>query len=231
MIDNMKVAILYSGGKDSTMALHHALKHEWEIKALIAVKPKDTSAYLYHYATVELTKLSSQALNIPVVYLETDKIGPEEEAKELEKVLQEIEVDALLLGGIGLQQTQIRSVENVAKKYNIKVLVPHKDMNHYELIKQSLKAGFDIKITQVAAEGLGPEWLGRKLDFQSLEELKKLSDKYGFHIGGEGGSYDSFVCDGPIFNKKIEFKDSEKVWDSKTSSGYLEVKNAVLVSK
>jgi len=227
----MKVAILYSGGKDSTMVLHHALKEGWDVKALIAVKPKDTSAYLYHYATVELTKLSSQAFNIPVIYLETEKIGPEEEAKVLEKVLQEIEVEAVLLGGIGLQQTQIRSVENIAKKHNVKVLVPHKDLNHYELIKQFLKAGFDIRITQVAAEGLGPEWLGRKLDFQSLEELKKLSDKYGFHIGGEGGSYDSFVCDGPIFNKRIEFGDTEKVWDNKTSSGYLQVTDAILLSK
>ena len=227
----MKVAILYSGGKDSTMALYYALQQGWDVEVLIAIKPKDTEAYLYHYATVEWTVLSSESLGIPLVLLKTDKNGPLKEAKELEKIFRRIKIDAVLLGGVGLQKAQIESVAKTAKKFGIDVIVPHQGMNHYELFKQAIQLGFDIRITQVATDGLGSEWLGKKVDLDTLNKLRKLSEEYGFHIGGEGGYFDSFVCDGPIFKKKIEFIDTEKMWDSKTSSGYLQVNNAVLVPK
>jgi len=227
----MRVAILYSGGKDSTMSLYFALKKGWDVVALIAVKPKNTEAYLWHYATVEWTLLSSEALGIPLILLKSNKIGPDEEAKELEKVFDRIKIDALLLGGVGLQKTQIRAIEKVAKKYNINIIVPHQNMDHYDLFKEAIQLGFDIRITQVATEGLGPEWLGRRVDLGTLEQLKKLSEKCGFHIGFEGGYADTFVVDGPIFKKRIEFTNTSKVWDNKTSSGYLEVKEANLVPK
>ncbi len=231
LTDVIRVAVLYSGGKDSTFALYYALQQGWDVAALIAVKPKDTEAYLYHYATVEWTLLSSEAMGIPIVLLKTDKNGPLKEAKELEKVFKRIKVDAVLLGGVGLQKTQIESVAKVAKKYNINVIVPHQNSDHYELFKQVIQAGFDIRITQVATDGLGPEWLGKRIGLTELKELKRLSEKYGFHIGFEGGYADTFVCDGPIFKKRIEFVDIEKKWDKKTSSGYLQVNNAILLDK
>ena len=227
----MRVAILFSGGKDSSFALYEAIKRGWEVVALIAVKPKDTEAYLWHYATVEWTILSSEALGIPLFLIKCNKTGAKEEAKELEKVLKLIKIDALLLGGVGLQKTQIREIAKVAKKFGVKVIVPHEGMDHYELFKNAIKAGFEIVITQVASAGLGPEWLGKKVDLKTLEKLKELSEKYGFHIGFEGGYADTFVVNGPIFKKRIEFLDTEKVWDNKTHSGYLKVRDAKLIEK
>lgn len=227
----MRVAVLYSGGKDSTFAVHEALKKGWQVVALIAIKPKSSEAYLWHYATVEWTLLSSQALNIPLFLLKCDAIGAKEEAKELEKVLSKIKIDALILGGIGIQKTQIKEIEKVAKKFKVKVILPHKGFDHYELFKNIIKEGFEVCITQVASQGLGPEWLGKKVDLETLEKLKKLSEKYGFHIGFEGGYAETFVVDGPIFKKRIDFVDVQKIWDNETFSGYLEVKEANLVEK
>jgi len=227
----MKVIVLYSGGKDSTMALYYALKQGWQVEALVAVKPKNTEAYLWHYATVEWTILSSEALGIPLIMLKCDKIGAEEEAKELEKVFQRVKVDAIVLGGVGLQRTQINSVKRVAEKFDVKVIVPYQNYSSEQLLEEEVKAGFDIRITQVATDGLGPEWLNRKIDVNTLNELKKLSKKYGFDIDFEGGYADTFVCDGPIFKQRIEFLDWNKVWDKKTSSGYLNVNRAVLIPK
>jgi predicted ATP pyrophosphatase (TIGR00289 family) len=193
--------------------------------------PKNTEAYLWHYATVGWTIFSAEALGIPLVLLKCDKIGPKEEARELEKVLKRIKVDALVLGGVGLQKTQINAVKEIAEKFKIKVVVPYQNYSSEQLIEEEIKSGLDIRITSVASDGLGPEWLGRKLDKKAFEDLKNLSKKFGFDILGEGGYYDTFVTDAPIFKKKIEFLDAEKIWDEKTSSGYLEVKRAELLNK
>lgn len=227
----MKVAILFSGGKDSCQAVDFCKKKGWEVKALIAVKPKNTEAYLWHYATVEWSTLSAKAMEIPLILVKSNEIGPEEEAKELEEVFRDIEIDALVLGGVGLQKTQIGAVKKVAKKFGIEVLVSHEDYTSEELLEEEVRAGYDILITDVAADGLGPQWLGKRLDKETIKELKNLSEKHGFDPLGEGGSFNTFVVDGPTFKKKIEFVNATKVWDDKTKSGYLEVSDAILSPK
>lgn len=227
----MKVAVMFSGGKDSSMALKYALDQGWKVEALISVKPKSTESFLYQFATVEWTKLSAKALDIPLIYITSEKIGPREEADELEKVFKNLEVNAILMGGVGLQETQIRELKRVAQKFEIEIIIPYEDYTSEELIEEEVKEGFEIVITNVASDGLGPEWLGRKIDKETLERLKILSKQYGFDIDFEGGYADTFVCDGPIFNKRIEFISTEKIWDTKTNSGYLEVKEAKLIPK
>ena len=227
----MKVAILFSGGKDSCQAVKWALDNGHKIEALIAIKPKNSEAYIWHYPTVEWSILSANAMEIPIILAKTEDIGPKTEANVLDKVFDKLKVDAVLLGGVGLQKTQINAVKEIAKKFGIKVLVPYDNMTSEQLLDEELKSGFDIRIADVAVDGLNKDWIWRKLDSQTIEELKKLSKKFGFDPLGEGGHYNTFVVDGPMFKKKIQVTDSEKIWDSKTSSGYLEIKNAVLSSK
>lgn len=227
----MKVAVMFSGGKDSSMALKFALDKGWAVKSLISVKPKSTESFLYQYATVEWTKLSAEALDIPLIYLESEKIGPKEEADELEEVFKNIDVNAILVGGVGLQKTQIREWERMAEKFGMNLMVPYEGLTSEELFDKTVNSGFDILLTDVATDGLGSEWLGKKLNKDNVDEFKHLSKKFGFDILGEGGYYNTLVVNGPIFNKRIEVVNSRKVWDNKTSSGYLEIEEAKLVPK
>lgn len=227
----MKVAVMFSGGKDSSMVLKYALDKRWKVEALISVKPKSTESFLYQYATVEWTKLSAEALDIPLIHMKSEKIGAKEEADELEEVFKNLDVDAILVGGVGLQKTQISEWKRVAEKFGIDVIVPYQNLTSEELLDEEIKSGFDIRITDVATDGLGPDWLGRKLDEKSAKELKRLAGEFGFDPVGEGGSFNTLVLDGPGFNKKIEIINSKKVWDNKTYSGYLEIEDAVLVDK
>lgn len=227
----MKVAVMYSGGKDSTMALNYALEQEWDVQALISVKPKSTESFLYQYATVEWTRLSSEALGIPVIHIKSEKIGAKDEADELEDTFKNLQVGAILMGGVGLQETQIREIKRVAAKFGINIIVPYQNYTSGELFERTVSSGFDIMLTDVATDGLGPEWLGKKLNKSNADEFKRLSKKFGFDVLGEGGYYNTFVVDGPIFKKKIEVLKTRKVWDNKTSSGYLEIEEANLGSK
>ncbi len=227
----MRVAILFSGGKDSCQIISWALDNGHEIECLISVKPKDTTAYLWHFPTVEWTILQAEAMSMPMILLKCDKIGSKEEAEELHKVFNKIKVDAVVLGGVGLQRTQIREVARVAKEHGIETIVPYGKFTSEQLLMEEINSGLNIVMTDVATDGLGIDWIGKTIDKNSINDLKARSKKFGFDILLEGGSGNTFVLDAPFFKKSIEFKSTEKIWDKATSSGYLKVNDAALVDK
>jgi len=100
-----------------------------------------------------------------------------------------------------------------------------------ELWKQLLENKFEVIVTSVAAMGLSKEWLGRKIDHKAFEELKKMAEKYRFHLGFEGGEAETFVLNMPLFKKKIVIKKARKMWDEKSNTGKYIIEEASLIRK
>jgi len=109
----------------------------------------------------------------------------------------------------------------------MKALHPLWGESRPSLLRELLEEGFEVMITSVSAEGLGEEWLGRKLDERGVEELLEKSSKYGFDPVGEGGEYETFVLSSPFSNRRIEIVRARKIW--KGSSGYLLIEEARIV--
>nr|ABZ08172.1 putative ATP-binding region [uncultured marine microorganism HF4000_APKG2H5] len=74
--------------------------------------------------------------------------------------------------------------------------------------------GFDVRIASVSAEGIGGEWLGRKLDDGTLDELRLLSHRHRFNLDGEGGEFETVVLGGPHMRRRIECT-AESLWDGR----------------
>jgi uncharacterized protein (TIGR00290 family) len=94
-----------------------------------------------------------------------------------------------------------------------------------ELVKLKIEA----IIVGVYAHGFTSDWLGRKIDQATINDLLELNKKYQVSLVGEGGEYETLVLDAPFFRKKMQLIETEKVWEGQ--SGYLLVKRATLVSK
>ena len=226
----MDVAIMYSGGKDSNYAVKHALDKGWNIKYLLSVKPTRTDCFLFHYATVEHTKLQAKALGLKHHLLSCSVADPKQEAEIVRQFVASNEkVDAVVLGGTGLQVTQIRSIQEALRPQGIEVFAANSGEDHLTVLKQMVKDGFEIMITQVASEGL-MKWLGSTITKDNLSELEADSVKYGFHVGGEGGYYDSLVIDAPTFSKRIVVEGAEKVIEDRYS-GHILIKQVKLAAK
>lgn len=209
----MKVAILFSGGKDSTFAIDYAIEKGWEIAYLLSVKPANTECYLFHFATVENTVKQAEILGLKHILIPCTVADPQQEAELVKNVVAQNLVDAVILGGTGLQETQIRSIQNALKQLHVEAFAAHAGLDHDNVMKHMISKGYRFMITQIATDGLGKEWLGRIIDETTLQELFTRSIKYGFHCGGEGGYYDTFVVDGPIFKNKIELVQSHIVME------------------
>jgi len=225
----MDIAILYSGGKDSTFAIDWAKKEGHFIKYLLSVKPSRKDCFLFHYATVEHSKELAKQLGIQHVLVPCDVSDPKLEAQIVKDVVVVNPVDAVVLGGTGLQETQIRSIREALEPLGVTVFASHFGEDHRTVFKEMVSKGYEIVVTQVASAGL-MAWLGKTISKENFAQLEADSKKFGFHIGFEGGYADTFVCDGPIFKQKIVFGEVEKVIEDEYC-GHLEVASVKLVEK
>ena len=61
----MKLASLFSGGKDSAYAIHLAKKQGHDVVCLLSIFPKSDESHLLHHPNLKWTKLQSESMNIP----------------------------------------------------------------------------------------------------------------------------------------------------------------------
>lgn len=212
----MDIAVLYSGGKDSTFAIQHAIEKGWNIKYLISVKPTRKDCFLFHFATVEQTRELAKMLNIPHFYAKCRVSDPVKEADIVKEIVQrnqtKLGINAVVLGGTGLQETQLRSIQNALRPLMVDAFASHAGEDHDLVMEEMLKRGYEILITQIASDGL-KDWLGKKITKENFAQLKKDSVKYGFHIGFEGGYADTLVTDCPIFPKRLVIEGMSLVYE------------------
>ena len=226
----MKSAILFSGGKDSVMALNYAINNGDDVKYLLSIKSENDESYMFHVPNIHLTELISQAVEIPIIEVKTVGIK-EEELKDLKKgfeQLKDLGIEAIYTGAL-FSTYQKSRIEKLADELDIQAISPywHKDPKEYmDLV---IDSGFKVIISGVFAEGLDEKWLGREIDKEALAELEKISEKTYLNLAFEGGEAETLVIDGPIFKKRIEILDADIDWHH--DNGTYNIVDARLVDK
>lgn len=225
----MRSAVLYSGGKDSTMALYHALQ-ESEVRFLVSMVSDNPESHMYHVPNIQLTSLLAEALGIPLIESRTEGVEEEEveDLAETLSMLKERGMDAVYSGALYSEYQRSR-IDEVCRGLGLKSVAPlwHRDPLDY--MEEVVDLGFRVMVTAVAAEGLDESWLGRIVDRRMISELADLSERYGINPAFEGGEAETLVLDGPIFKKRLEIIEYEKKWFF--DNGFMDIKRAVLVDK
>ncbi len=225
----MRLAALVSGGKDSLYAAFSA-KKDHEISVIISIKSENPESYMFHVPNIDLVKLQAESMAVPLIFKTTKGIK-EEELEDLKQALIEAKekygVEGVVSGAI-FSEYQKSRIDKICDDLGLKSLTPLWKRKTGALWKDMIDDGFEIVIVAVAAGGLTKEWLGRKIDKQAVVQLMDLHETCYVCTGFEGGEAETFVTNCPLFDKKIEIIDSEKIWDEKTGSGELIIKEARL---
>lgn len=228
----MKVAVLFSGGKDSTYAAWLASK-EHEIACLVTVESENTESYMFHTPNIGMAKIQAQCMEIPLEWKLTKGVK-EDELSDLADVInrsvRKYGIKGIVSGAIESSYQKTR-IEKICSGLNLDSITPVWKREPEKVLKDMIENGFEIMITAVGAEGLGKEWLGRIIDANCIHELSELGKQTGIHIAGEGGEFETIVTDCPLFRKRLVLLDYEKVWDGKTRSGYMAIRRYETVEK
>lgn len=222
----MRVAALFSGGKDSVFAVWHALHQGWDVVRLLTLIPESPSSHMFHYPNIRWARLQAKALGIPQSIMRT-KGRKEEELLDMKALLSQASADGVVSGAFASEYQRER-IDFACEELGLRSFAPlwHKCADTY---LSELSQNFEAIITSVSADGLDEKWLGRRLDEKCIADLRKLCETRGVSPCGEGGEYETFVLDAPIFKRRVEIEKSSKAFSG--ASGMLSIEKARLVPK
>jgi diphthine-ammonia ligase len=209
----MNVGVLFSGGKDSGLALDYALKHT-TVKCLIIMQSKNVESYMFHTPNIEWAEKQAKATGIPYIIQKT--VGEKEkELKDLEavikKVRQKYRVQAIVTGAIE-SVYQASRVQTITNSLKMECFNPLWQKDQLQLLEELIKKRFDVVIVGTFGYGLN-KFIGRHIDEKFIEEMKVLKDKLKINPAGEGGEYESFVLNAPFYKNKLIIAGSKLVRD------------------
>jgi len=227
----MKLVSLFSGGKDSTYATLLAKEAGQRISCLLSIKSTAPESFMYHKPNIDATELAAEAMNLPLIIVETS-LGKEAELAPLKQTLAEmkkkLKIEGVVTGAVA-STYQASRIQAICNDLDLHCFNPLWQKNQLQLLNELLEKKFEVIIVAVAAAGLDESWLGRKLDKKVIAELVALNKKYDLNIAGEGGELETFVLNCPLFKRKIKILESEKKFSG--SSGELIIKKAKLAAK
>mgnify|MGYP001399532879 CR=1 FL=1 len=223
----MKLAVLFSGGKDSYFALQCA-SVEHEICCLLTLDSLEKDSWMFHTPTIKWTKLQASSLGIPQLVKKTSGIK-EEELKDLSSLIElsvkNYSIEGIVTGAIA-SVYQATRIQKICNDLSLWCFNPLWQMPQKQLLQELLSNKIESIITGVAAEPFDNTWLGRSIDSECIVDLISLESRYRINPAGEGGEIESFVLNAPLFHKPIRIVESKKHYSN--FSGRLEIKEAYL---
>ncbi len=201
-----RCAVLFSGGKDSTMAAYLAKKKGYELTCLITLISKNKESYMFHTPSIRKTRQQAKVMKIPLVVDKT-KGEKEKELRDLERAIKiakkKYKINCIVTGALH-SVYQASRIQKICDKLELECFNPlwHKD--EFTYLDELIKNGFKVIIIGVFAYPLNASWLGRKIDKEFIEDVKELKEKYKIHVAGEGGEFETFVLDCPLFERPLK---------------------------
>ena len=204
----MKLGILFSGGKDSLYAAYLAKQEGYEISCLISILSENKESFMFHTPSINGVEKQAEVMKIPIIIKKTKGIK-EKELKDLEKAIKEAKskykIQGIVTGAVE-SVYQATRIQKICDKLDLECFNPLWQKNQIALLQELIKNKFEIIVSGIFAYPLEKKWLGRKINKIFIEEIAKLNEKWGINPAGEGGEFESFVIDCPLFKKKLKIK-------------------------
>lgn len=204
-----KIAIFWSGGKDSALALYKILiEDKYQVAYLITTINEPLKRISMHGVREELLEAQSNSIGIPLLKMyvnEASNAAYEIQMQAIYKKLKSEKIYKVVFGDIFLEDLKKYREEQLSKS-GMQGIYPLWKKGTKELITEFLALGFKTIVCCVNDAHLKDTDAGQEINTDFINNLPKSVDPCG-----ENGEYHTFCFDGPIFKYPITCKIGEKI--------------------
>ncbi|QKY68345.1 diphthine--ammonia ligase [Lentibacillus sp. CBA3610] len=193
-----KIALSFSGGKDSCLALYYLLEQGVDVRCLLTTVWKGKGETVAHEERRDRVEKQAERLDIPVHFIETDfNAYTNDFIFHINEMKQHYGIDGMAFGDIYLEGHR-KWGEQVAKEAGVEAVYPlwSDQQEVVRLLREFIALGFEAEIIKVDAAKLPDSWVSRIVDDGFVEDILGYDDVCPM---GESGEYHTYVHDGPIF--------------------------------
>lgn len=213
------LGVLFSGGKDSCYSAYLAKQKGHNLACLISLDSENKDSFMFHTPAISLVGKQAEVIGLPLI-LQKTKGEKEKELDDLERAIKlavkKYKIEGVVSGAVE-SVYQASRIQKICNKLKIECFNPLWQKNQIELLNDLIKSKFEIILSGVFAYPLNEKWIGRKIDKKFIEELKMLKDKWGINPAGEGGEFESFVVNCPLFNDRIKIRNINMIKEGENS--------------
>lgn len=190
--------VSWSGGKDSCLALHRAVKAGGVPMSLLTMLVEGGERSHSHGLTREMVEAQAAALGLPLVRREATWPGYEAAFSDAVQELKRSGARGGVFGDIDLAHHR-EWVERVCAQAGLDAWEPLWGGARRELLGEFIREGFMAIVVSVKDDLLSSDLLGRTLDWDLVAELEAA----GVDASGEKGEYHTLVTGGPLFSAPL----------------------------
>ncbi len=212
----MKLASLFTGGKDSVYAICLAQEQGHDVACLLTVLPESEDSHLLHHPNLSWTRLQAESMDTPQMRARSASVRTDAELEVLGDLLEKAKarfgIQGVVHGGI-MSRFQREKFESLCRSHNLSLVSPVWGIPPGRYMRSLLDSNLVFIITAVSSDGLDDGWLGRTISGPDITLLEDLSRRFGFNMNFEGGEAETFVTDCPLFSHPVRINRARKVWD------------------
>lgn len=206
-----KFAMVYSTGKDCTLALHRMLEQGNELVCLIIGVHCVSKLSYMHAVRLEILRQYEKAFGVPIVFMESHyKYDDNAAIKALEQV-KLLGAEAVCTGDIDFEYSKQWN-KKCAEQSGLKGIYPLWHNDKEEILKGLFDGGYKCIVKSVRSDLGMSDVLGKPLDHEIIERFRQK----GADICGENGEFHTMAVDGACFKSPIKYG----IGSVKTSNGY-----------
>ena len=221
-----KVAVAWSGGKDSCLACYRAINEGYNVSSLF-IMMSDESTSKFHLIDSKLLDDQSKSIGIPIIKKISSPNAYEKDFKETLLEFRNHGFQGLVTGDVfDVAMHEPAWIDRICSEIGLTPIKPLWHLDTKKILTEFINKGFRAIVVRTKNSVLDSEWLGREINHQFFIDLLEQGK---VDPCGEHGEFHSFVIDGPIFKNRIVITESEKT----TINGYgrLKIKNYKVLPK
>lgn len=221
-----KAAILWTGGKDSCIALHEAVKRGYDIAGLFTFTP-ETPDFLAH--PLHAVALQAEALELPHIRLQVTAPYRESYISNLIRLREEEHIACVFTGDIDEVDGCSSWMEQCCNTAGMELVRPLWKMNRETVFEHAAAINMQFLISCVMPVHFDQTWPGRVVTAKNPDELRTYTASRGIDLCGENGEYHSMVTDALLFKKRLHISSPQV--KERNGFYYLDAGDYALVSK
>jgi diphthine-ammonia ligase len=222
----MRGVVLWTGGKDSALALHRIAAQGHRVVGLVTFVPEGAE-FLAH--PLEILSAQAAALGLPHRSVAVAEPYDRSYERALSEIRKDFRADAVITGDIAEVDGYPNWIRERSRPVGLKAWTPLWQEDRLHLLSLLCDLRFQVIFSGVRAAYLGEEWAGRELNRSCLSTLRAVAEEKGMDLCGEQGEYHTLVLDAPLFRGKIEIRDSSR--KVKEDLTYLQISRWAFVPK